>query len=113
MTTKFTYAIKYVSDMERAVRFHKEALGLTLKFESPEWSEFDTGQTILALHPANPDHPAGSAHLGFAVPDLKALYAGRGGNGLDFLSEPAPLHGALLARLKDGEGGTYTLSGPI
>jgi len=48
MTTVLSYAIKYVSSMESAVRFHRDQLGLNLRFESPHWSEFDTGSTTLA-----------------------------------------------------------------
>ena len=43
------YAIRYVADMDKAVAFHRDTLGLTLKFASPFWSEFDTGETVLAL----------------------------------------------------------------
>jgi len=44
------YVIKFVSDMGKAVRFYRDAIGLQLKFESPGWSEFATGETILTLH---------------------------------------------------------------
>ncbi|MGB9245394.1 MAG: VOC family protein [Candidatus Acidiferrales bacterium] len=54
---KLAYAIKYVADMGRAVKFYRHVLGLQLKFESPEWSEFVTGETTLALHPATPSIP--------------------------------------------------------
>jgi len=46
MATLLTYVIKFVADMDKAVRFHVDQLGLTLRFQSPEWSEFDTGATI-------------------------------------------------------------------
>jgi glyoxalase/bleomycin resistance protein/dioxygenase superfamily protein len=42
MTTTFVYAIKYVADMDSAVRFYCEQLGLEPRFESPHWSEFET-----------------------------------------------------------------------
>jgi len=42
--TPLRYAIK-------AVKFYRDVLGLTVKFESPGWSEFATGETTLALHP--------------------------------------------------------------
>src|SRR5215212_7188094 len=64
---RLTYAIKYVADMERAIAFHRDVLGLPLKFESPFWSEFDTGGTTLALHPITGDHKPGEVQLGFAV----------------------------------------------
>lgn len=51
--TQFKYAIKFVADMEKAVKFHHDVLGLKVKFESPGWSEFVTGETTLALHPAS------------------------------------------------------------
>jgi catechol 2,3-dioxygenase-like lactoylglutathione lyase family enzyme len=37
------YAIKFVADMEKAVKFYRDVVGLQLKFESPGWSEFVTG----------------------------------------------------------------------
>jgi hypothetical protein len=38
-----------VSDMERSVRFYRDTLGLKLRFQSPDWSEFDFGSNTLAL----------------------------------------------------------------
>jgi hypothetical protein len=36
-------------------------------------SEFVTGETALALHPASDKNPAGSVELGFTVADAEAL----------------------------------------
>jgi predicted enzyme related to lactoylglutathione lyase len=41
-----------VQDMDRAVRFYQDVMGFSLKFASPEWSEFDTRRVVLALQPA-------------------------------------------------------------
>ena len=57
--TQLRYAIKFVADMDKAVKFYRDVVGLTLKFESPGWSEFSTGETTLALHPASEKNPAG------------------------------------------------------
>ena len=57
--TQFRYVIKFVTDMNKAVKFYRDVLGLTLKFESPGWSEFVTGETTLALHPASEKNPGG------------------------------------------------------
>jgi lactoylglutathione lyase len=111
MATSLSYAIKYVADMDAAVRFHREQLGLSLRFESPHWSEFDTGPTTLALHIASPEHPAGSCQLGFRVSDLAAFHAERSGNGIEFTSPPTRLHGQHLARIRDSEGAECSLSG--
>src|SRR6516162_4791386 len=47
------YVIKFVADMDNAVKFYQDTLGLPLRFQSPGWSEFVTGETSLALHPAS------------------------------------------------------------
>ncbi|HEV2595218.1 MAG TPA: VOC family protein [Sphingomicrobium sp.] len=41
------YAIKFVDDMDKAVAFYRDTLGLEMKFQSPFWSEFATGETSL------------------------------------------------------------------
>ena len=41
------YVIRFVADMDKAVKFYRDTLGLKLKFESPGWSEFVTGETLL------------------------------------------------------------------
>jgi catechol 2,3-dioxygenase-like lactoylglutathione lyase family enzyme len=33
--TQLRYVIKFVADMDKAVKFHRDVLGLQLKFESP------------------------------------------------------------------------------
>jgi lactoylglutathione lyase len=71
-----------VSDMERSIRFYRDILGLKLRFQSPDWSEFDVGGTTLALHgggkPAPPSHggeqTAGTASIGFDVEDVDKVY---------------------------------------
>ena len=45
---QLVYAIKYVENMDKAVAFHRDILGLAVRFASPFWSEFDTGGTTLA-----------------------------------------------------------------
>ena len=39
---RVNYAIVFVSDMNRSVSFYRDVLGLPLRFESPEWTEFAT-----------------------------------------------------------------------
>ena len=108
---RLSYAIKYVGDMDKAVAFHRDTLGLALKFASPFWTEFDTGATTLALHAADAAHPAGSVQLGFGTDDLAAFYAAREKNGVTFTQAPAPMHGADLARFLDSEGAETSVSG--
>lgn len=111
MSAALVYAIKYVSDMQEAVRFHRDELGLKLRFQSPDWSEFETGTTTLALHAASPEHPAGSCEVGFRVPDIAAFYAQKSGKGIVFITPPEPLHGQMLAKFTDTDGAECSLSG--
>jgi catechol 2,3-dioxygenase-like lactoylglutathione lyase family enzyme len=108
---RLAYAIKYVADMDKAVAFHRDVLGLTPKFASPFWSEFDTGATVLALHAADEAHPAGGVQLGFGSDDLAAFYAARDANGVTFTAPPAPMHGTDIARFLDSEGAETSISG--
>ena len=110
MRSRLSYAIKFVSDMDAAVRFHRDTLGLPLKFQSPEWSEFSTGDTTLALHAASDANPAGSVELGYSVQDLKTVYANRHTNAIQFTSEPKVLHGTLLGNFLDSEGARCSIS---
>lgn len=108
---RMTYAIKFVADMDRAVSFHRDVLQLPLKFQSPFWSEFSTGDTTLALHPASDKNPAGSVQLGFSVDDLNAVYSARDELGLTFAAGPRPQQGGNIARFLDSENTECSLSG--
>jgi predicted enzyme related to lactoylglutathione lyase len=112
MHARLTYVIKFVAEMEAAVRFHRDTLGLKLKFQSPEWSEFATGDVNLALHAASAKNPAGTVQLGYGVDDLKAVFAERQARGITFASEPKALHGRLLASFLDSENAECSISGP-
>ena len=111
MQAKFTYAIKFVADMDAAVAFYRDTLGLTVRFASPFWSEFETGDVTLALHPASETNPAGRVQIGFSVPDLPAIHAARAEAGLTFTDPPREEHGTLLSRILDSEGAEISLSG--
>ena len=111
MQASFAYAIKFVADMDKAVAFHRDILGLTIRFASPFWSEFDTGSVSLALHPASDRNPAGSVQLGSSTADLPGVYAAREAAGLTFTAAPEDEHGTLLSRMLDCEGVEISLSG--
>ena len=107
---RLSYAIKFVGDMESAVRFYRDTLGLTLRFESPFWSELETGETILALHPASDENPAGSVQLGFSVDDVDRFYDSGRAEGLVFTSAPTDMHGSRIARFRDVDGAEISVS---
>lgn len=108
---QLAYVIKFVGEMAAATAFHRDKLSLTPGFESPFWTEFQTGTTRLALHPATDQHPAGTCQLGFHVADLDAFYADRERIGISFIAPPAMQHGARIAAFLDSEGVACRISG--
>jgi catechol 2,3-dioxygenase-like lactoylglutathione lyase family enzyme len=108
---RFNYAIKFVSDMDAAVAFYRDALGLKPGFQSPFWSEFETGETRLALHPASRENPAGTVQLGLNTEDIDNFYSSGQAQGLVFTSPPRDVHGTRIARCRDPDGAEITISG--
>ena len=99
------YVIKFVAEMDKAVKFYRDVVGLALKFESRGWSEFVTGETILALHPTSEKNPAGKVELGFTVADLEAFYRDMSAKGVVFSMPPKNQDfGGVLAQFVDSEG---------
>lgn len=112
MSTKLSHIIEFVADMDRAVAFYRDVIGLPLKFQSLEWSEFATGETTLALHPASAKNPAGHLEIGFTVPDLQQFHAEMLGKGVEFPMPPAKQDfGSILAQFVDSEGRCVSVSG--
>lgn len=105
--TQLRYVIKFVADMDKAVKFHRDLLGLTLKVESPGWSEFATGETTLALHPASDKNPAGKVELGFTVVVVEAFYRDMSAKGVLFSMPPKK------AGLRRGAGAICRFRGRI
>lgn len=107
---KLNYVIKYVAEMDRAITFYEEKLGLELRFRSTHWTEFSTGETTLALHLASDEHPAGTAQIGFAAENIEKLYDERNSNGIEFTAPPADTFGTKIAKFLDSEGAECNLS---
>ena len=108
---KLGYVIKFVDDMNRAVKFYRDVLGLPLKFESPGWSEFVTGETTLALHPASEKNPAGAVELGFTVADIQKFHQEMIAQRVQFSMPPTKQDfGDVLAQFVDSEGGRCSVS---
>jgi lactoylglutathione lyase len=81
------YLVLVVEDLDRALHFYTELLGLPLKHRSGAFAQLDTGEVRLALYTREAmsetvgetlSRPGPGAHafeLGFFVPDLDAAYA--------------------------------------
>ena len=98
-----------VHDIARAVKFHRDVLGLPLLFTAGPLSFFDCGGVRLMLtHPEKPefDHP--SSVLYFAVPDIAAAHRQMLNSGVRFEGEPhliarMPNHDLWMAFFRDSE----------
>ncbi len=102
---KLNYVIEFVGDMRRAVSFYRDVLGLPLKFESPGWSEFSTGEISLGLHPASETNPAGSIEPGLNVTNLGKFHQDMSAKGVQFSLPPTKQdYGGMLAQFVDSEG---------
>lgn len=107
---RLTYVMKFVSSMDTAVKFYRDTLGLPLKFQSPGWSEFATGDITLALHPASEKNPPGEVELGFSVEDLKAFHADLAAKGVQFPMPPKVEDFGALAQFLDSEGAACSVA---
>ena len=108
---RLAYVMKFVSDMDAALAFYRDTLGLPLKFQTPGWSEFQTGETTLALHIASDDNPASGCELGFSVEGIEAFHAAKTAAGITFTRPPTKEHGVKLATFLDCEGAKVGVSG--
>jgi len=110
---KIDYAIVMVSDMKRSTQFYRDVLGLPLKFESPDWTEFATEGTTLALHgggkpaahPPQDRLPAGTCHPGFQVEDIEGFHRNMTAKGVRSVRPPKMEEfGGKLAVYADPDG---------
>lgn len=111
MPVQLKYVIQFVADMEQSVQFYRDTLGFSLRFQSPEWTEFETGTTLLALHPASQANPPGKTQLGLSVPNLQEFHTGMVSKGFRFTQSPVLEQGSTLARFVDADGIEYSVSG--
>ena len=108
----------YVSDMDRAVTFYTEVLGLRLTFRAGDhWAGIDVGDGLqLGLHPAVPRSPApgsvGAVTVGFAVDEpIDHVISVLAGRGVAVQGPVVDTEGRLrLAFFADPDGNPFTLT---
>ena len=98
------YVVEFVADMDRAIRFYRDSLGLPVRSQSPQWSEFSTGEITLALRLASEANPPGTIQLGFSAADLSAAYQALVQCGVRFTQPPTRDDlGRMTAEFLDSE----------
>jgi methylmalonyl-CoA/ethylmalonyl-CoA epimerase len=108
-----------VHDLNRAVSFYKDTLGIRHLFTVPNMAFFDCGGIRLMLAiPSSPelDHP--SSIFYFKVPDIQAAYETLLARGVQFVGKPhfvAPMatHDLWLAEFRDSEKNVMSLMGEV
>lgn len=108
-----------VHDLERAVGFYRDTLGMRLLFEIPNAAFFDCGGIRLMLGlPEKPefDHPA--SILYYDVDDVRGAYEALSARGVRFEGEPhvvarMPDHDLWMAFLRDSEENLLALMSEV
>src|SRR5258705_5672672 len=103
MFKQIDYTMIVVSDMEKSVQFYRDKIGIPLKFQSPDWTEFATGATTLALHgggipreyhdTGDQSKTAGTCSIGFNVDDVDKTYEEMRAKGIRFVMPPTQREG--------------------
>jgi predicted enzyme related to lactoylglutathione lyase len=106
--------IHYVKDMDRALPFYRDVIGLKVAFESPGWSTFQCGGCIVALHILSAGMSEGAvAHAGLNlhVDDLDAAVAEvvAGGGEVGDVREAGGGIPVRIAVISDTEGNVFEL----
>jgi lactoylglutathione lyase len=120
MFNKMDYVMVIVSDMNRSVEFYRDKLGIPLKFQSPDWTEFQTEGTTLALHGGGAAKPsstapggnAGTCAFGFNVANLDQTFSELTAKGVRFVMPPKTqeAEGIKLAVCIDPDGLTISFA---
>jgi catechol 2,3-dioxygenase-like lactoylglutathione lyase family enzyme len=100
-----------VNDMEKAVDFYRDRLGLPVKYQSADWVELDGGNVTIALRrygsgpEGRPELAVGEgATLVFEVEDIEATKADLEGKGIRFIGGIFEYGSVKLAAFEDLNG---------
>jgi catechol 2,3-dioxygenase-like lactoylglutathione lyase family enzyme len=97
--------VLYVRDMERAVRFYRDTVGLEPDVESHAWTTFRTGPCTLALHATERrDAGVGEPDPTFLVADADAERERLAAAGVDVTEIREPAAGVRVFDLRDLDG---------
>jgi len=111
------YVILIVDDLDRALNFYTEVLGLRLGHRSGDYAQMDTGTTRLGFYTRDamsktlgmslklPDYEAPAFEIGFKVPDVDDAYEQLVAKGASPLTSPITHPwGQRTAYVRDPDG---------
>jgi lactoylglutathione lyase len=103
----------FVNDLERALAFYRDTLGLPVSKEGSFGGEFFLGPAHIGVHPAV--HAESQALVGrhtgvtFYAPGLLHLCGELHDRGVTFVSEPTRMSWGVMAMIADPEGNVFAL----
>jgi predicted enzyme related to lactoylglutathione lyase len=101
-----------VSDMQRAVAFYRDKLGLDVLEHGGDWSEVTAGDQRIGLNAAESPAGQGGAVIAFAVDDIEATVDQLKGQGVDFSGELSEHPWGQIAPFKDPDGNDLQIYAP-
>jgi catechol 2,3-dioxygenase-like lactoylglutathione lyase family enzyme len=109
MFRKIDAIILLVSDMQKSIDFYKDVLGLPLKKQTRDWTEFFMKGTKLALHPMNEKLKSKMSSkvgilIGFMVMDMDETSKILHEKGVKFVKEPKEEAFGKHAIIEDPDG---------
>ncbi|HKZ62340.1 MAG TPA: VOC family protein [Nitrososphaera sp.] len=106
MFNKIGAVILLVSDMKRSIKFYRDTLGMKLRQQSKDWTEFSEGGTVLALHPANRKKIKrnNSMLVGFSISDFDDVINSLKKKKAKFYKKPKDEPFGKHAIIKDPDG---------
>lgn len=111
MIGELTMVMVLVTDMEKALHFYRDVLGLPVRAHSPMWSDAKLGAITLGIHAGAtaretaPDEARGGVIPGFDVPSMTELQARLARHGQDLTWREEPF--GKIAVISDPDGNQW------
>lgn len=103
-----------VTDLDRAVAFYRDTLGITLAFQVPNMAFFACGGMRIMMTRPEPGQPAGNSVLYFVTAGIEARHGELAAKGVRFEGDPhliakMPDHDLWMAFFRDSEDNLMAL----
>jgi predicted enzyme related to lactoylglutathione lyase len=100
----------YVRDMDAALAFYRDVLGLEPDYVSEHWTTFKTGECTFCLHlTGTREHGVGEPDPTFMVDDVDAEHARLAEAGIEVTEIREPVPGTRVFDARDPEGNRFSL----
>lgn len=93
-----------VSEMDAAVAFYRDKLGLEVEEHDGDWAEVSAGSERIGLNANESPSGSGGAVIAFSVDDLDGTVEQLKGNGVEFSGDVSEHPWGRIAPFKDADG---------